>query len=990
MRLVKCSLLLLCLLTVHAGQPSSLRADQAERPFWIWADGPRNSPQQVELRRSLQVNGPIQQAELRLAAEFSNCELRIGEQTVLTVDDYGPWIDVDVTEHLRSGEIELLLRCSGSEGPSAILVELTVRTIGGDGVLVQSDANWQGRLLGAGKTSWQAVKSYGMVARPYWDADRVARITPFDDYEQWRQASSGSDGVSPTTFFTRPGFEIDRIREATKQEGSWVSMEFDSRGRLVIAREDQGLLRMSLSEDGRAVTAVQSIDDSLQECRGLAFIDGALYVQANNSKALYRLEDRDGDDQFEFREQLREFPGGVGHGRNDLAVGPDQGLYAIFGDAVDLPSEAVIDHTSPYREARRGERTTEGHLLCYFPDSQQWHLLCSGLRNPFGIDFNGDGEAFTYDADAEFDMGAPWYRPTRLVQLVAGGDYGWRGRTKSWPPYDADHVDFTLPSGDIGKGSPTAVKSGLRSSFPDHYQRAMFALDWAYGRILACHLVPRGAGYLCRAETFLKGRPLNVTDLDFAADGSLYVITGGRKTHSNLYRVRWTGGDAEAQASTPQQIERREFSKSQREVRSNIASMVNRQTDRESITEIWESLGQADPMLRDAARVALEHQPLEVWCERAFEEPRASWVITCMLSLARSDREDLIPRILQKLLEIRVETLSGYERSMLLETWAHCLSKDAASQAAAYQATVERITDWYPDLSAPIFAPTGAGRSVNHQLALLAERVDVPELVAKTVSWLARAESQEERIHAIFVLRNCRRGWTDASRRIVFETLGELDRTVLGGEGMPGFLRQIREELVATLTASERTSLGALIKPGGEVVASVLRVDRPIVRQWEASDMERLLHADSGRSDRERGRTIFREALCIHCHRVEGAGGVAGPDLSSVAARFSREDLLRSILDPSSVVAEKYQNEQIVTIDGRVLVGRIMTGGDYRSTKLRIATDPLRPSQLIEIEKSEIESHRPSTQSPMPAGLLDRFTAEEIQDLVAYLEQATP
>ncbi len=157
--------------------------------------------------------------------------------------------------------------------------------------------------------------------------------------------------------------------------------------------------------------------------------------------------------------------GGVGHGRNDLAVGPDRKLYSIHGDSVDLPTEA-IDYTSPFREARRGKKTSEGHLLRIDPESGDVELLAAGLRNPFGIDFNSDGEIFTYDADAEYDMGSPWYRPTRVSQLLIGGDYGWRGVTKQWPSYYPDHPDNTRPNLDIGKGSPTAVKFGTRSNFP--------------------------------------------------------------------------------------------------------------------------------------------------------------------------------------------------------------------------------------------------------------------------------------------------------------------------------------------------------------------------------------------------------------------------------------------------------------------------------------------------------------------------------------------
>jgi hypothetical protein len=75
-----------------------------------------------------------------------------------------------------------------------------------------------------------------------------------------------------------------------------------------------------------------------------------------------------------------------------------------------------------------------------------------------------------------------------------------------------------------------------------------------------------------------------------------------------------------------------------------------------------------------------------------------------------------------------------------------------------------------------------------------------------------------------------------------------------------------------------------------------------------------------------------------------------------------------------------------VTTGGQVVIGRTVTSGDYRSQTVRIATDPLRPAVVVEIDKREIEQHRMATSSPMPDGLLDRFTREEVRDLLAYLQ----
>jgi putative heme-binding domain-containing protein len=96
--------------------------------------------------------------------------------------------------------------------------------------------------------------------------------------------------------------------------------------------------------------------------------------------------------------------------------------------------------------------------------------------------------------------------------------------------------------------------------------------------------------------------------------------------------------------------------------------------------------------------------------------------------------------------------------------------------------------------------------------------------------------------------------------------------------------------------------------------------------------------------------------------------------------------MLESILTPSKVVAENYRNLQIGTRDGRVVVGRVVVEGDYRSQTLKVATEPLAPATIVEIDKREIETSRESETSPMPTGLLDSFELADILDLLAFLE----
>src|SRR4029453_17007518 len=131
--------------------------------------------------------------------------------------------------------------------------------------------------------------------------------------------------TDPETITVLPGFKIELLRSALPDEDSWISLAFDPKGRLTVAREKRGLLRMTLATG--AVERVEVIEDTLLECRGLLYAYESLYVNANNSKALYRIRDTNGDGKFDEQALLLKTEGGVGHGRNHLALGPDGLIY---------------------------------------------------------------------------------------------------------------------------------------------------------------------------------------------------------------------------------------------------------------------------------------------------------------------------------------------------------------------------------------------------------------------------------------------------------------------------------------------------------------------------------------------------------------------------------------------------------------------------------------------------------------------------------------
>ena len=176
------------------------------------------------------------------------------------------------------------------------------------------------------------------------------------------------------------------------------------------------------------------------------------------------------------------------------------------------------------------------------PDGESFELISTGYRNEYDIAFDPNGELFTYDADMEWDVGLPWYRPTRVCHVTSGSEYGWRHGSGKWPEYYPDNLP---PVVNIGPGSPTGIAFGTGAKFPAKYQHALFIADWSYGIIYAVHLHAAGSSFQGTAERFCSAPALPVTDLVInPVDGAMYFLIGGRRSQSALYRITYEGPES--------------------------------------------------------------------------------------------------------------------------------------------------------------------------------------------------------------------------------------------------------------------------------------------------------------------------------------------------------------------------------------------------------------------------------------------------------------
>lgn len=153
--------------------------------------------------------------------------------------------------------------------------------------------------------------------------------------------------------------------------------------------------------------------------------------------------------------------------------------------------------------------------------------------------------------------------------------------------------------------------------------------------------------------------------------------------------------------------------------------------------------------------------------------------------------------------------------------------------------------------------------------------------------------------------------------------------------------------------------------------------------EWKYDDLARdVKMLPQGRSF-DVGKNLFKVANCVGCHKLNNEGRELGPDLTKIEPKkHTTEELLRSILEPSKEIAEKFQSHIFVLDSGKVVTGMIVSESP---TEVKVLVDPLAKGEPAVLLKAEIEERRKSPTSIMPQGLLNKLTREEILDLVAYV-----
>ena len=289
---------------------------------------------------------------------------------------------------------------------------------------------------------------------------------------------------------------------------------------------------------------------------------------------------------------------------------------------------------------------------------------------------------------------------------------------------------------------------------------------------------------------------------------------------------------------------------------------------------------------------------------------------------------------------------------------------------AGLEARVTVLADWSKDPKAP-----GAATQATNDFIYEAERgtqvnklrtmANKAEDAASTILWkalfnvLSSPLTKDQHKKAV-------RGHIDKNPRDIgfFHAITDL--------GLTGFDKQLKEgmkgdNVIQIKAAQEALAAGKLAAASkGKKIAEL---DAKVV----------AAAALKGRGNVKTGQRLFTQQGCVACHAVDLTAEQKGPYLGAAGAKFPREYLIESVMDPNKVVAQGFQTVVFTMKNGPDQMGFVTAEADGVITLRNIA------GQVFKLKRDDVKDEKHLPQSMMPAGLAAGLTVEEFTSLIEYL-----
>ena len=409
------------------------------------------------------------------------------------------------------------------------------------------------------------------------------------------------------------------------------------------------------------------------------------------------------------------------------------------------------------------------------------------------------------------------------------------------------------------------------------------------------------------------------------------------------------------------------------------------------IEDLYALLNDGDRFVRYAGRVALERTPRREWKDRILGEENPAGAIEGMLALVRTreSEPDLEPVFEKAISMLKRGSLSDKDTLRLLRVFhVACAETEAGCRPTLRRQVYEIVASRFP----------ADDERLNREYALTMAYAGEAAAIEKILAAFPEGdEDQQLQIHYAYCLRAIKQGWTKEQKETLLAWFQKA-RQWRGGASFPGFINRLFDSSLAFFDESEKETAyqaipdfapvedleaaGLVPEGSGYVRARVYAREKGSrgLSEQEVFD-HTILSPMIGLADAKRGETVYEDE-CSRCHRLGDLGKDYGPDLTSIANRFNRRDMLEAILWPSRTIPDQYESHIIETEANEILDGLILSEDEHRITMMLPDAD--RPVAIL---KERIRDRRMSSVSAMPDGLLDVYDLGKIADLLAFLQQ---
>jgi putative heme-binding domain-containing protein len=658
-----------------------------------------------------------------------------------------------------------------------------------------------------------------------------------------------------------------------------------------------------------------------------------------------------------------------------------------------------------------------GNVMRCRLDGSELEEIATGFWNPFDLKFTDNGRLMLTDNDPD-SRG-----PNRLIEIVPGGDYGYKslyGGTGlhpyvSWNGELPGTLPYAAPLGE----APCSLLDGNFTNFGESYGNSILVNVWEEKNIVHIPLKSSGSSVSGKPEILVQG-DITFHPVAMAANsrGEVFITDWVLREYpnhgaGNIWRLSSRNPSTAHGKYSPDQYRFKADNQDLSQLRNTLnfgdafeksmarVQMQSRATDEELLDLLHDSnnekrlqsllifsmrprelspgelnklLVDEDSRIRKATLIYIGTRHVQIMREQLGQLLRSGEITPDLFETYLATIQNLQPDFVQGYHHKTELTAKNLKRELPENFILNVIKDDGIDEsmrglALPYLPTPENNKDLLVELLT-------TAKNESFQLSLIAainsirnhyQESDNIESVLLVVAG-SKGNSERVRSNALTALFEANPTSMEAVQKILFSSTSTIQYAAIkylcnfAGAPQIDVINQWIKENSSSLDASVVSVWNRCHSNEG---------DSPAMDQWQT--------AVNGHGNPERGELVFksRTSQCQTCHKVDGWGGIFGPDLSHVGSSKGQPGLITAILYPSQEMAPEWQGWFLIDQEGNRHVGRQI------DVNLNFA-------KLMNIKGSfdtykNPKSYGVTDKSVMPEGLQNQMTLEEFNDLIAYL-----